>query len=415
VKRWTVGMIVLVLVIGASVLYLRGSAFRRVQPPTLPPVTVGGQIVAEAQVVPARYVSLSLPVGGTLDGVLVSEGTRVQRGQVLARLDTARQANAAVSQAGAAVQAAEAKLAELRAGPRAQDIDAARATLSAATARYRQLVAGARPEEREQARMAVEQADAQVRAAQQAVRQAAADLQIAEADFRRTEQLVRASAVAQQAVEQAHSRYVSAEANEKAARAQLQVAEAQAVAARQQERLILKGPRQEELDAAAAEVRRANAQLALLQAGSRPEAVEAAAADVTAARAQLEQARETLAQTEIRAPFAGVVTAIVPTVHEFVPAGSPIVRVADTSAWVIETTDLSDLSVARVREGDPATITFDGIPGLQVAGEVIGIQGFGESKQGDIVYKVTIRPALQDPRFRWNMTASIVIAPAAVR
>jgi HlyD family secretion protein len=52
---------------------------------------------------------------------------------------------------------------------------------------------------------------------------------------------------------------------------------------------------------------------------------------------------------------------------------------ADTSTWVIETTDLSDLSVARVREGDPVTITFDGIPGLQVAGEVISIQGFGES------------------------------------
>jgi HlyD family secretion protein len=76
---------------------------------------------------------------------------------------------------------------------------------------------------------------------------------------------------------------------------------------------------------------------------------------------------------------------------------------------------LTDLSVARVREGDPVTITFDGIPGLQVAGDVIRIQGFGESKQGDIVYKVTIRPARQDSRFRWNMTASIVIEPSAQR
>ena len=413
-KRWMLGIAVIVLV-AASVLYLRETVPRRAQPPTLPPVTVGGKVVAEARVVPARHVSLSLPVGGAVDEVLVPEWASVRKGQVLARLDAARQANAAVSQAGAAVQAAEARLAELRAGPRAQDIEAARATLSAAKARYGQLVAGARPEEREQARMAVEQADAQVRAARQAVRQADADLEIAEADLRRTEQLYRAGAVAQQAVEQARNRYVSGEAGDKAARAQLQVAEAQAAAARQQERLILKGPRQEEIDAAAADVRRANAQLALLEAGSRPETVDAAAADVIAARARLEQARETLAQTEIRAPFAGVVTAIVATVHEFVPGGSPIVRLADTSAWVIETTDLSDLSVARVREGDPVTITFDGIPGLQVAGEVTNIQGFGESKQGDIVYKVTIRPARQDPRFRWNMTASIVIVPAAER
>jgi HlyD family secretion protein len=408
------GMVAIVLV-AAFVFYLRGPAFRRVQPPTLPPVTVGGEVVAEARVVPARYVSLSLPAGGALDEVLVSEGAGVQPGQVLARLDTARQASAAVNQASAAVQAAEARLAELRAGPRPQDIDAARATVSAATARYRQLVAGARPEEREQAKMAVAQADAQVRAAQQAVRQTGADLGMAEADLRRAEQLSRAGAVAQQVVEQARSRHVSAEANEKAARAQLQVSEAQAATARQQEQLILKGPRHEEIDAAAADVRHANAQLALLQAGARQETIDAATADVVAAQARLHQAREALAQTEIRAPFAGVVTAIVPTVHEFVSAGSPIVRLADTSAWVIETTDLSDLSVARVREGDPVTITFDGIPGLQVAGEVISIQGYGESKQGDIVYKVTIRPGRQDPRFRWNMTASIVIEPSAQR
>jgi HlyD family secretion protein len=87
------------------------------------------------------------------------------------------------------------------------------------------------------------------------------------------------------------------------------------------------------------------------------------------------------------------------------------VRLADTSVWEIETTDLSDLSVARVREGDPVAITFDGIPGLNLAGRVIRIQGFGESKQGDIVYKVTITPDRQDPRFRWNMTASVTITP----
>jgi len=106
-----------------------------------------------------------------------------------------------------------------------------------------------------------------------------------------------------------------------------------------------------------------------------------------------------------------VVAAIVPTLNEFVAPGSPIVRLADPSTWQIETTDLSDLSVARVREGDPVTIVFDGIPGLELTGRVVRIQGFGESKQGDIVYKVTIKPDHQDPRLRWNMTADVTITP----
>jgi HlyD family secretion protein len=99
-----------------------------------------------------------------------------------------------------------------------------------------------------------------------------------------------------------------------------------------------------------------------------------------------------------------------PKLDEFVPPGTPITRLADTSAWEIETTDLSDLSVGRIREGDGGDhLRWD--PGLNLTGRVIRIQGFEESKQGDIVYKVTIRPDRQDPRFRWNMTASVTITP----
>ncbi len=414
-KKWMVAGAMVLLLIGGSLLVVRSRVLPRAQPPVLPPVTAQGQVVAEARVVPLRNVSLSLSTGGALAEVLVGEGDRVVAGQVLARLDTARRAAAAVTQATAALRGAQAKQAELRSGARAQEIEAARAGLEAAQARYRQLAAGARPEEREQAGLAVEQAAGGVRAAAQAVQQAEADLGVAGADLRRIEQLASQGAVAQQAVDQARARFQSVKAMDGAARARLSVAEAQAAAARQQQRLVTQGPRREEIDAAAADVRRAQAQLALVEAGTRPETIAAAAADVVVAKARLAQAREALAETELRAPFAGVVVALVPTLDEFVASGSPIVHLADTSAWEVETTDLSDLSVARVREGDSATITFDGIPGLVLTGRVIRIQGFGESRQGDIVYKVTITPDRQDPRLRWNMTASVTITPRAVQ
>jgi HlyD family secretion protein len=416
-RRWWVvgGATIVVVIVAAYLIVGQGIVFHRTDTPVSPPVTSEGQVVAEARVVPVRYVSLSLPGGGALAEMLVAEGDRVRAGQILARLDTSRQAAAAVAEAAASVDAARAKLNDLRAGARAQELDAARGSVEAADARYRQLVTGARPEEREQARMAVEQADGQVRAAEQAVRKVEAELQMAELDLRRNQQLAREGAVAQQAVDQARTRFQTDQASDEEARATLDAAKAQAASAQQQQRLVLAGARPEEISAAAGELRRARAQLALLEAGNRPEAIAEAEANVALAVANLKQAREALAQTELNASFAGIVAAIVPNINEFVVPGTPIVRLADTSSWEIETTDLSDLSVASVRVADPVAITFDGIPGLRLAGVVTRIQGFGESKQGDIVYKVTIKPDHLDPRLRWNMTATVTITPRGIR
>jgi HlyD family secretion protein len=56
-----------------------------------------------------------------------------------------------------------------------------------------------------------------------------------------------------------------------------------------------------------------------------------------------------------------------------------------------------------------ATITFDAIPDLELHGAVSRIRPLGENKQGDITYAVTIQLDRQDPRLRWNMTASVTM------
>ena len=107
-KRWMVITVAMALIDGTSAFFLRGPGTRRAEPPALPAATVGGDVIAEARVVPTRYVSLSLPTGGALTEVVVAEGARVRSGQMLARLDTARQASAAINQAEAALHGAEA-------------------------------------------------------------------------------------------------------------------------------------------------------------------------------------------------------------------------------------------------------------------------------------------------------------------
>ena len=68
----------------------------------LPVVRDSGDIVSDAVVVPVRDAQLSLPTGGIVAEVLVAEGDQVDAGQVLLRLDSARQ-EAAVAQAEAQV------------------------------------------------------------------------------------------------------------------------------------------------------------------------------------------------------------------------------------------------------------------------------------------------------------------------
>lgn len=82
---------------------------------------------------------LAFELGGKLADVLVDEGDEVEKGQVIATLDTATllaQKTATIANR----QQAEAVLAELTAGPRAEKIEAARANVVAATSEFNRAV-----------------------------------------------------------------------------------------------------------------------------------------------------------------------------------------------------------------------------------------------------------------------------------
>ncbi len=168
-----------------------------------------------------------------------------------------------------------------------------------------------------------------------------------------------------------------------------------------------------ELTIAEAEVRKIRAQLDLANEGTRPEAIAVAAAEVSAAAAALEQARALLAETELRAPFTGVIASLDANSGEYVTTGEVVLVLADTNAWHIEVEDLTELSVIHVNEGDQARFTVDAIPDLELSGTVSNIKLLGVNRVGDITYTATILPEKQDPRFRWNMTTSVTLNRSA--
>ncbi len=139
--------------------------------------------------------------------------------------------------------------------------------------------------------------------------------------------------------------------------------------------------------------------------------IASADAGIAAAQADLQRAQAALADTELHAPFAGTIASRDINVGEKVTPGTPVAQLADTSSWLVETTDLTELNVVKIQPGDVATLSFDAIPELELPGKIMAIKTFGENRQGDIVYTVTITPDQQDARLRWNMTAKVSIEP----
>ncbi|MBU2703472.1 HlyD family secretion protein [Sporomusaceae bacterium BoRhaA] len=172
---------------------------------------------------------------------------------------------------------------------------------------------------------------------------------------------------------------------------------------------------------AQAELRQAEADLEMAKDGSRFEDIAMTAADVDVAQAKLHGTQESIFLTELRAPFSGTIASIDLKVGEFVsidPAkrdenveitDNDNIQLADLSKWQIKTTDLTEINIARIKEGAEVKITFDAIPGLEIPGKVTRIRPFGEKKRGDMTYAVFIEPLRMDDRMRWNMTASVSI------
>jgi multidrug resistance efflux pump len=117
--------------------------------------------------------------------------------------------------------------------------------------------------------------------------------------------------------------------------------------------------------------------------------------------------RAALASAELRAPFNGAITNISLKVGEFAAAGTPVVTMADFTSWVVKTTDLTEIDVVNIKEGQPVTIALDAIPGVILKGYVLSIgQNYGE-KQGDVVYEATVLLTDQHPAMRWGMTSEV--------
>ena len=300
---------------------------------------------AEGKLVPSLSASLSLPLSGRVAEILVKEGDTVQAGQVLLHLEDARQ-RATVAQAEAALAGAQARLAQLKAGALPAEVITAQSAVDAAQARLDRLASQDDVRGAEAALASSQAALAKLREGTSADQLIAARADLANAVAARSQAQAAYDRVQSNAdiaarpesaaLQQATNNFNAAAARvadlEKGA-SKADIAGAQARVNQAQAQVdALKSARPSDIAGAEAELRRAQAQLQLTTEGSRPEIIAAAEADVAAAQAGLDQARAALAETELHAPFAGVVADLATVVGEQVAPGAAVVQLADFGA-----------------------------------------------------------------------------------
>lgn len=336
----------------------------------VPPV-----VSATGKVTPQQYATLSVSTAGLVIEIAVSAGDLVQEGQVLLRLKGKEDLSAAITAARLELMAAEKALNDLQ-----------KAALEARTlamqqiALYEKELRDARYQ-RDNFTPPVEQAKMSPEEALEWAKKRLDEAYLAFEPYRYYSENHPIRKERKEAYDQAQADY-----NAAIKRLEYETAVAVALAnlekARQDYETWKDGPDPKEL--AVAQARLANAQAALAAAESH---------------------RDDL---ELRAPFSGTVSEVNVHLGEWVTPGQPLMLLADLAHLQVETTDLNEIDAARVAVGNPVTITFDALPGVQLTSLVQSISP--KSAPGSGVNYTAIIPLPElPPSLRWGMTAFVDI------
>jgi HlyD family secretion protein len=403
------------------------------------PVEFVPLVSATGKVVPEQEALLSVNTGGVVEDVFVTKGNSVNQGQVLVQLEGTEQQLAAIS--GAELELANAQFAlqqlykdtDLLAAQALQSAENAERTLEDLNNRElqealaRQAVADAQKAVDTTGRSArnlqvpATQADIDAQRAQVIIARDA--LEKAQEDFepyagKPEDNLTRANfqaklSAAQQVYDAAERRLnalegTGSEVDINVAEADYLTAQASLIQAERDLERVLEGPDAGQIALLEAQIEKGYRDYEIYSAGPDPDDVALAEARIANAETQLTAAKETLADLELKAPFDGVISAVYINPSEWVAPGSPVLLIADLENLQVETTDLSEIDVARIVEGDTAIITFDALPDLVLEGTVVSIAPKAAEGSG-VNFPVILELSEIPPALRWGMTAFVDI------
>jgi HlyD family secretion protein len=346
-------------------------------------------VTAPGHLVNTREALLAFGVAGKLVEVNAQPGLQVSAGQVLARLDEVP-LQEKVRAAQADLEAAQARVDQLHAGPTPAARATAQLALASAEARLRALTAG--PSAAEMAAAEAEVAAARneleilrslpdpaaVAQAQAQLDRATAALQQAQAAYDQVKGRPNVGMLPQAlALQRATIDYQAAQAGLEAARqeatpAMLEAAQARMVAARAKRDQLKAGPSADELALAELQVELARAELDQLAAGPSAADLRQAEAAVQVAEGSLVRAQADLEAVTLLATFDGTVIEVRAGPGEMIAAGTGLVRLVDGSRLEAEATVIEE-DLPLVQSAQKVELFFDAQPEAQVLGSVARI------------------------------------------
>lgn len=433
-KRILVGVAVLALALAGTFLW-RGSSKSTAAATTPSTVTVSRGTITQSvsgsgSVTADQSLDLAFQTTGVVKEVLVKVGASVQAGQTLATLDD-RALQSAVTTAQANLASAQASLTQKQKGNATpEELASAQAALDSAQKAYDAKVAGPTPSELTAAQASVKSAQAAYDAAVQSVAagdstlrslkasmdQAQITLQSAQAAYDRiawrsdvgmsSEAATLQSATI--AYEKAKAEY-NAQLTTAGTDAQSKIESARSALVSAQKNLADLTPTAADIAAAKASLVSAQASLAKLTSAATDTDLIIAQASVTNAEQALKQAQINLEHATLKAPFAGVVTAV-----DVVPgstASSTAVSLVNENALHVEL-KLSENNVTKAAVGQTVNLTSDAISGWKAEGTVSYVSASGTTSNGVVTYLVRVDFQNPDSKVKVGMTLNVDIIAA---
>jgi multidrug efflux pump subunit AcrA (membrane-fusion protein) len=350
---------------------------------TAVPALSSGAVIAEGHLKPVHAANLSFQVRGMVETVNVKIGDSVNEGDVLARLSNVSQAEAQLASANLELVDAQYTMDTL-----VRTSDANLAFVWNAYMNAQEVRAEA---EREWEDLNVDNIDDDIEEAESDLRDLEEDLDDAKDEFAKFEDL-----------DEDNSRRQTAEDDLESAQ------KAYNEARRDREELTRERDSvRAALDAALASEAEAKYQLDLSSDGVNKDELTFAQARLDNAQAQVAAAESALSNYILTAPFDGVVADVAVSIGEQVGAESRAVSIVDTSSWVVETSDITELEVVDIEVGQAVLLTADALPDVEMSGVVTSISQSSYIQSGDVLYTVYIAVDDVDGRIRWGMTVEV--------
>ncbi len=143
-------------------------------------------------------------------------------------------------------------------------------------------------------------------------------------------------------------------------------------------------------------------------AGSTPQAIQAQQAEVEQAQASVKNIQTEISKMVMIAPINGVITAQNAKIGQIASAGATLVSIISDNNLEVDA-DVPEIDIGKLSVGDPVSMTMDAFPGETFSGKVFYVDPAQTLVQGVVDYLVKVSFDKTDLRIKSGLTVNLNI------